>query len=546
MTILGKLTNLQLAYDEQTILENVQAIIPKGARIAVIGRNGAGKTSLLEAIAANDSSIQWMGRLPQIMYMQQEIKGISQAGTTIASRKLKSQWHVPQNHIKLSGVEKMKLRLADAFAALAELLLLDEPTNHLDAASVGLLIEQMNAYEGTVLFVSHDRYFIDETATHVWELEARQLRIYEGNYSASRQEKEHRRLTQQRKYDRQQAKVAMVENQIAELQSWSGKAHAESTKKDGYKEYYRMKAKKKEVQIRSKRKRLEAELEEGKIEKPYKEPEIFFEIRGNEKKGKRVLELNNISKRLGDRTLFSDVSFTVQHGERIRLVGPNGSGKTTLFDMINGRTEYEGKVWKTSGMQIGFLSQDVFDLPENRTSAELFGRENFAEEGEARTLMNHLGFGKTHWQQPVQQLSMGERVKLKMMEFMLSGCDVLLLDEPTNHLDLPSREQLEKTLQSFPGTLLIATHDRYFMEKLADKLLVFEEGRLLKYEGNYRDWTTKDERKETPDLLQLETELQAVLGKLSFLNPGDEEYRKLDEQFNELMKRIRAAKTTDE
>lgn len=139
-------------------------------------------------------------------------------------------------------------------------------------------------------------------------------------------------------------------------------------------------------------------------------------------------------------------------------------------------------------------------------------------------------------------MSMGERVKLKLMEFMLAECDVLLLDEPTNHLDLPSRERLEQTLAAFPGTLLFASHDRYFRNKLADKLLVFEDGKLQKFEGTYEEWWNKKEQMPNDLLLQLETERQAVLGKLSFLKPGDHAYSGLDRQFNELTVAIKAVK----
>ncbi|WKA51493.1 ABC-F family ATP-binding cassette domain-containing protein [Planococcus liqunii] len=540
MAVIGKVNKLTIGFEERIVLREAQADIPKGARIAVIGANGSGKSSLLDAIAEGAPGIQWMGSLPSVAYMKQEVERLDAGVSDAASRKLEKEWHVPSVRVRLSGGEAMKMRLARTLSENAEVLLLDEPTNHLDAESIGAVVKQLAEYDGALLIVSHDRHFIDQVATQIWEIEDEKLTVYKGNYSVSREEKEHRKLTQQRKYNQQQAKIARVEQQLSELQSWSGKAHADSTKQDGFKEFYRSKAKRMDVQVRSKRKRLEAELEKEGVERPKEEAGIKFEIGSADKKGKRVMELKEVSKAYGDRLLFENATFTVQHGERVGLVGKNGSGKSTFFSMLRKETDYSGEIWMTAGMKIGYLSQNVFDLPEQKTPAELFGTGSYEVNGKIRTLMDNLGFEKHHWTEPIRHLSMGERVKLKLMEFMLSECNVLLLDEPTNHLDLPSREQLEKTLESFPGTLLVATHDRFFMEKLADKLLVFEEGKLFKYESSFSEWNNKSNGDVQVDLLQLETERQAVLGKLSLMQPKDKEYGALDRRFNELTVAIKA------
>ncbi|MGK7378986.1 ribosomal protection-like ABC-F family protein [Planococcus sp. 1R117A] len=540
MTIRGKVYKLTIGHGDRIVLKEVQADIPKGARIAILGSNGTGKSSLLDAIASGEPGIQWLGSKPAIAYMKQEVSVLDTVLEETESRKLEKIWHVPEVRTRLSGGEAMKMRLAQTLAQKAEVLLLDEPTNHLDSESVQSVIAKLTNYEGTLLVVSHDRYFIDQIATHVWEIEEQKLAVYKGNYSAFREEKEHRRHTQQRKYDKQQAKIAHVEHQLLELQSWSGKAHADSTKQEGFKEFYRSKAKRMDVQIRSKRKRLEAELEKELVLEPKEETDVKFDISGAAKKGKRVIELKGVSKGFAERLLFEGASFTVQHGERIGMVGKNGSGKSTFFSMLRKETGYTGELWTTAGMKVGYLSQNVFDLPEEKTPAELFRAESYELMGQMRTLMINLGFEKHHWTEPIKHLSMGERVKLKLMEFMVTDCNVLLLDEPTNHLDLPSREQLEKTLETFTGTLMIATHDHFFMKKLADKLLIFDNGKLVKYEGSYAEWTNKSDDSLQNDLLQLETERQAVLGKLSFMQPNDKAYSELDRRFNELTAAIKA------
>ncbi|WP_341201624.1 ribosomal protection-like ABC-F family protein [Planomicrobium okeanokoites] len=539
MAIVGKLNKLTIRYMDRVIVEEAKAVIHEQSRIAVIGANGSGKTSVLEAIARGAQGVHWLGSDPEIVYMEQEVRDVEKANLDAETRAMERKWRVPAERHNLSGGETMKLRLAHALAQSGDIYLLDEPTNHLDAESLETLADSIKEMEGTVIFVSHDRHFIDRVATHVWEIEDAVLIEYEGNYSASRVERAHQRHTQKRKYDKQQAKIAQVENQIAQLQSWSDKAHAESTKKDGAKEYFRMKAKKKDVQIRSKRQRLQAELDQEQVSEPKEELQISFDINDAAKKGRRVIALKNVSKSYGDRLLFDRATFTIQHGERVGLLGANGSGKTTLLQMMLGSGGHDGEVWLSKGMKIGYLSQDVFDLPEEKTPSELFWAPSYEETGKIRNLMDHLGFEKVHWDQPILNMSMGERVKLKLMEFMLSECNVLLLDEPTNHLDLPSREELERALSFFGGTMLIATHDRYFMEKLSDKLLVFERGTLSKYEGGYSEWMDRESAAERLDLMQLERERQEVLGKLSFMTPVNKEYEGLDRRFNELTASIK-------
>lgn len=543
MAIIGKLNKLKVVFNGEAIIEEVRAEIPGGARIGIVGANGAGKSSLLEAMASGDPAVQWMVPNLSIAYMPQEVKEPDTEHGTIESLKLETKWKVPVKREGLSGGEMMKMRLAKTMAKKADVLLLDEPTNHLDVESVQMVTEQLKNYNGTLFIVSHDRHFLDRAATCIWEIEDKKLAVYEGNYSAYREQKQHQQSALRRKYDKQQVQIARVEKQISELQSWSGKAHAESTKQDGYKEYYRSKAKRMDVQISSKRKRLQKELDKEGVSQPKEQPEVKFDIAGSAKKGKRVVELKAAGKSFGSHVLFEDASLTVQQGERLGLVGKNGSGKSTLFNMLRGKADFSGEIWMTSGMKIGYLSQDVYDLPEEKTPAELFGAGSFETDGKTRTLMTNLGFSKRHWMERVEHMSMGERVKLKLMEFMLDDCHVLLLDEPTNHLDLPSRERLEQTLAGFPGTMIFASHDRYFMEKLANKLLIFEDGKLKKFEGGYAEWSKESVSRPNEDFLQLDTERQAVLGKLSFLKPEDKEYAELDRRFIELTNAIKALKT---
>lgn len=232
------------------------------------------------------------------------------------------------------------------------------------------------------------------------------------------------------------------------------------------------------------------------------------------------------------------VNFTIQHGEKISIIGPNGCGKTTLLKVIMGHEMFEGEVWISPSANIGYLTQKVFDLPLEKTPEQLFYKETFEERGKVQSLMNHLGFKSSQWTEPIKYMSMGERVKCKLIAYILDEKDVLILDEPTNHLDLPSREQLENTLAQYNGTLLVVSHDRYFLEKTTNSRLVFSNNSIQKQLKE-----TSQKRDNLAELrLKLETERQEVLGKLSFLTLKDEAYMELDKRFKELTKQINELK----
>lgn len=553
--LIGTLNQLTLTQGEKKILDGVSADIPEGACIVVVGANGAGKTTLLSILSGEiqptSGAINWRGKTPSITYFRQEQETEDERNLEEAEAQIyRSKWKIPKqtDYQFASGGERMKMRLSTALAENRQLVLLDEPTNHLDSDSLTELIRQLHKEEGTYIIVSHDRYFIDQIADYVFEIEYGKLTVYKGNYTAYQEKKAANREIQQKQYEQQQRKIARVEEQIDELENWSDKAHTESRKKGGGlmggKEYFRVKAKKKDIQVRSKRKRLEGELEKEHINKPKAELDVSFDLQGRKKKGKRVLELKNVEKMFDQRELFSKVSFTVQAGERIALVGLNGAGKSTLFRMILGEERYKGDLWKTEGMTLGYLSQTVLDLPDDMKMVDYFHAETFREQGIIRTNLMNLGFSEEHWELPLSALSMGERVKVKLMQFILEGTDVLILDEPTNHLDLPSREELEKTLATFQGTLLFASHDRYFTERMANGLLVFEDKTIRKIPMTYAEWQEREDvlqpDKKEEERLRLETELQAVLGKLSMMKVDDKKYLALDQEFYTLTQKLRA------
>ncbi|WP_025726961.1 ribosomal protection-like ABC-F family protein [Heyndrickxia ginsengihumi] len=539
MKELLKLCNISHEVMDFKMFKNMNASVQQGEVIGIIGKNGAGKSTLLQFInndvVPTGGKLQWLQQDLNIVLVEQEKETFSFEGINAAEVKLRKKWHVPTNDFsQLSGGEKLKARLARGFSKDADLLLLDEPTNHLDEHSIEDLKKQMKIYKGTIIFVSHDRYFLDSVATKIWSIKEQHLIEYKGNYSSYIEFRKQKRLSQQREYEKQQKMVGRIESQMAELTSWSKKAHAQSTKKEGVKEYYRLKAKRMDAQVKSKQKRLEKELEKTKVSPVQKEYVVHFSIKAGDKTGKRFLEVKNVSKSFEERALFKNVNFTIQHGEKVAIIGPNGSGKTTLLNIMFGKEESEGDIWISPTANIGYLTQEVFDLPLELTPEELFFQESFAARGRVQTLMKHLGFIPSQWTEPINKMSMGERVKCKLMMYILEEKDVLILDEPTNHLDLPSREQLEDTLALYSGTLLVVSHDRYFLEKTTNSKLVISNNSIRKQLNE--SFAKRDNLDEL--ILTLETERQEVLGKLSFMTPNEQMYSELDKKFIELTKQI--------
>lgn len=541
MKELLKLNDVYVEIKENTLLEKMNVVVKQGDIIGLIGKNGAGKSTLLQLINGkiepSKGIVEWQQMNMTTAYVEQEIESFISKDVIAKEAELLAKWGVPTNDFRtLSGGEKLKVRLAKGFAKNPNVLILDEPTNHLDEMSTEFLIKQIKNMKGTVIVVSHDRYFLDVVATKIWSIEDKKLIEHSGNYTSYMKAREQKRLTQQREYEKQQKKIEQVETHIKELSSWSQKAHAQSTKQEGVKEFYRVKAKRMDAQVKSKRKRLEKELEKTKVERVKEEYSVEFSIQASKKVGKRFLEVKQLKKDFHGKILFENVNFTIQHGEKVAIVGPNGSGKTTLLKMIMGTETVEGEVWVSPSANIGYLTQEVFDLPLDKTPEDLFFKDSFEERGKVQNLMKHLGFQASQWKEPIEHMSMGERVKCKLMVYILDEKDVLILDEPTNHLDLPSREQLENTLAEYNGTLVIVSHDRYFLEKTTNTKLAFSNHTIQKQLEEPPK--TRDEIEELR--LTLETERQEVLGKLSFLTSNDKEYKKLDERFIELTKQIKA------
>lgn len=568
MTLM-KIRGIQKSFNNQPILIKAEFDIKNDSRIGLVGKNGAGKTTLANIlygkISPDAGSIETFNGLINIGYLKQSTEytvyesedgssSLTERSVLIHSSQLginKLQEWNEERLEHLSGGEKLKLSLAKIWSARPEMLILDEPTNHLDHQGMEWLINELSAYKGAVIIISHDRYFLDQTVQEIIEIEDGLTQCFSGNYSAYRKEKQRLREVQKHQYETQQKYKQKIEQQMDNLKNWSDKAHRDSTKQGtsserrqiGYKEYHRVKAKKMDVQIKSKMKRLNQELAKNEIKQPKEEAKISFQFQSGKKRGKRILEAQNLGKSFGDRSLFHNSHFYMNHGERMAILGANGSGKTTLLKMLL-REEHasEGILWISESLKIGYLSQDVSDLPNGKTAIEYTGLTDRESLGKARTIFANIGLNEEKLAAPIETLSLGERTRLKLVMMLLSDLDLLILDEPTNHLDLASRESLERTIIDFEGSILFVSHDVYFLNKMSEKLLVIEDGEISRKEAGFKDYKTfkprqSSENEKLEQLMVIQNEITALIGRLSFLSKEDSEYEIIDQELSKLLQK---------
>ncbi|QGQ94892.1 ABC transporter ATP-binding protein [Paenibacillus psychroresistens] len=575
MTLIN-IRGIKKSYGDLAVLENIHFDIRKDERIGLVGMNGAGKTTLANLIfgslAQDGGAITFHRQQLKIGYLQQSTSYsvntfcnmIDPEDSTIkANRFLEFSSHLGLNKVQdwdsqrfsgLSGGEKTKLAIAHIWASKPDMLILDEPTNHLDFQGVEWLIKELKTYGAATMIISHDRYFLDHTVERIIELENGRSLSYPGNYTFYREEKLRRYQSQLHQFEEQQKYEHKIEAEITRLKNWSNKAHREAGKvgkmaemRAGVKEFYRSKAKKMDQQVKSRIKRLEKIESEG-VMKPKEENKVEFEWSSPEKRGRRLIEAKQLTKSFGYRTLFQESSFYIQRGDRIGLLGPNGCGKTTLLQMILGREPIDsGQLWVSPSAQIAYLTQDVSGLDPQRSVLELLQGAHVdpMQVGKARTLLANMGFDESMLIKPIQQLSLGERTRIKLAQLLMQDQDLLILDEPTNHLDLTSREQLEDTLSTYNGTLMIVSHDRYFLEKTCDKLLIFADGKIQRFERGFAEYKEKIEQQKSAPLANrediheqkmiIENRMAYLLGELNKYSSADSQYVALDMEFKRLV-----------
>ncbi|MGE5454347.1 MAG: ABC-F family ATP-binding cassette domain-containing protein [Methylocystaceae bacterium] len=377
-----------------------------------------------------------------------------------------------------SGGQKTRLNMGRLLALAPDVLLLDEPTNHMDMKSVEWLEDFIKNYAGTVFVVSHDRMFLDRVATRIAEIRGGELKSYPGNYSAYVKKKAEDDLAQQRAYQKQQTQIKQTEEYIR-----------------------RFKAGIKSKQARGRQSQLERVV---RITAPHREHHLGSHlIKAKRESGNDVLTVDGVAKSYSDRVVLKNVQLNLKKGDKVALIGANGAGKTTLLKIVSGQIPAdEGEVRLGSQVEIAYFSQEYEDLnPERTVLEEILYHFDLTLE-EARTCLGSMLFSEDDVFKLISSLSGGETGRLAFLKMILSGANFLLLDEPTNHLDIASRQVVEKMLTDYNGTVLVVSHDRYFIDQVADRVLAIEDGQSEYYWGNYSYYQEK--RLEKEKTLQIE------------------------------------------
>ena len=383
----------------------------------------------------------------------------------------------------LSGGEKTRLCLARLLLQKPDLLLLDEPTNHLDMETLQWLENYLAAYKGSVLVISHDRYFLDHVCNCMVEILMGTSEQYAGNYTRYIAQREERFETRIRAYELQQKEIERQQAIIAR---------------------YRMFNREKSIRAAESREKALDRME--KLEKPVDERSIRFQFEARRRTGEDVLMIRDVSKTFGEKHLFSNLDLHVRAGDRIALIGPNGVGKSTLIKLITGEVESDsGDIRFGSNVDLGYYDQHQSSLhPEKTVLDEVWDRFPRMEQSDVRGALGMFLFTGDDVFQPIRTLSGGEKGRVALTALMLRKDNVLLLDEPTNHLDMDSREVLEDALSGFRGTIITVSHDRYFINRVADRILEMRPDGVTEYMGNYDDYV---ERKNRP------VEQEVIAGK---------------------------------
>ena len=373
----------------------------------------------------------------------------------------------PQLFDSLSGGEKTRINLARLLLEKTDILLLDEPTNHLDLNSVEWLEAYIKAFKGTVLTISHDRYFIDQVADRVIEIVDGHGEFYSGNYSFYMEEKQARFDLQMKQYEQEQAKLKQLGYTVERMKGWGINNRT----------LYR-----RAMSIQHRMERIQ------KTERPKAERTMKASFGEKDFSGDVVFKMKNVSKSFGDRVLFSDVNLNVEGGERIALLGDNGTGKSTFIKCLLGEEECQGKIQFGPTVKWGYLPQIIhFDHPERSLYDTMLYEKNLTPQM-ARDRLGAFLFQGEDVFKTVGTLSGGEQSRLRLCMLMDEKINLLILDEPTNHLDIASREWVEAAIEEFEGVLLFVSHDRYFIEKFAERIWLLEDGTIRDFRCGYKKY----------------------------------------------------------
>ncbi|MCR4693863.1 MAG: ABC-F family ATP-binding cassette domain-containing protein [Pseudobutyrivibrio sp.] len=535
--MLLNVSHIYKSFGEDSIIKDATFVVDEGSKVAIVGNNGTGKSTLLKIIIGDlpaddgtvtlkkDSTFGYLAQYQEDTFsstildtvlsaredllrqeknlskMEMEMANIShedmaafmdeynklqhkfdlEGGYTFRSEAVGilkglgfDESEFSKSMNELSGGQKTRVSLGRLLASAPDLLLLDEPINHLDLNSIMWLEGYLSSYKGSVVIVAHDRYFLDKIVDHVVDLSYGKTSVYKGNYTAFVKQKEIYQLSYERSYEKQQKEIEHQKAVIEKLQSFNRE-----------KSIKRAESRKKTL---DKMEVMDAPDKEG--------PKMRLTLEIDKESGKDVLDFSHVTKFYDDKLIFSDLSFDVHKGDRVAILGDNGTGKTTILKCINGLTDFEtGQITFGANVTVGYYDQEQQGLTESNTIFdELHDTYPFLTDTKVRNTLAAFMFTEDDVFKRICDLSGGERGRVSLAKLMLSKSNLLILDEPTNHLDMDSKVMLEQALNEYEGTLIYVSHDRYFVNQTATEILELNNGSLTKYLGNYDDYIAKKEQ----------------------------------------------------
>lgn len=530
-----KAKNLRKEVNGEPLFESVNFEVHQGEHLALFGKNGSGKTTLLKGLLGQETFDEgvihrnipvthwgWLSASipadPQKSLKEFVLSGLgewykakenldqlqkkmgNQPSEEILTSyeaaynqfiklggydlEVEAEKHLTQLSIdpvlwntslhELSGGQKTKAQLAKILIQNPDFILMDEPTNHLDQDTLIWLEDWVKNYPKAILFVSHDRYFLDQTAHAMVELKNDGVKRYPGGYTAFREQKEIERREQERTYKKYKQKKKELEESIRNYHQWFNKAHKDA----GQDDFLRSKAKKNVSRLHAKESELER-LEKKMGEKPRVEKGLNVSLEGSEFSGRKLAAIENLTFSYGEKEILKDVSLTIQRGDRIAITGPNGAGKSTLLKLLAGKlVPQAGEVRLNPQTRIGYFDQELEMLNRDETLLDNLLSLPDMTQTMARTILGSFMFRRDAVHKNLISLSMGEKCRAAFIKLYFSQANLLVLDEPTNFLDISAKETIEEALMGYPGAMIFVTHDRYLVQKLATRVLYLDKGCL--------------------------------------------------------------------
>ena len=538
--ILISVQELQKSFGVHEVLRSVTFSLQKGEKMGLVGVNGCGKTTLMRMIAGEmqpdggtihrnkDLRVGYLAQLDDIpltdtvwgallkvfepiRVMERrmaEVEKLLESADPETALRLSSEYQrltesynaqqgyayegeilrvlnglglKPEMHQRqvstLSGGERTRLSLAKLLLQKPDIILMDEPTNHLDLEAIEWLQDYLTDYKGSLLLISHDRYFLDHVCTTMGELLGGKMIKFTGNYTEYMKKRTADFETRMKAYELQQKEIQREQAII---------------------ERYRSFNREKSIKAAESREKRLAKVE--RLEKPVEEQHVRFSFDARRRSGEEALEVRELSKSFEGQPVFQNLSFKLRTGDRVALIGPNGVGKSTLFRILTHQINPDhGSVRFGTNIDIGYYDQHQQNLnPQNTILDEVWNAFPKLEQTRIRSALGLFLFTGDEVFEKIEKLSGGERGRVALTKLMLKQDNLLLLDEPTNHLDMDSREVLEDALRDFPGTILAISHDRYFINRFAEKVMVMEKDGVTEYLGNFDDYIEKRDRPRPP------------------------------------------------